>query len=100
MALAEIGADAKEAVPALTDALKSKEVEVRGAAAHALGEIGPGAQSVIEALTGLLKDEDAYVRLQAVWCVRKVGKVAAGTGRLVSFRKVHTLPKSLVLVGC
>jgi HEAT repeat protein len=59
-------------VRALTDALASKEVEVRGAAAHALGEIGPGAGSAVEALTGLLKDEDADVRKTAALALGKI----------------------------
>jgi HEAT repeat protein len=73
MALAEIGPDAKDAVPALIAALKSKEVEVRGASAHALGEIGSGAKSAIDALTQVIKnDDDADVRKTAVLAIGKI----------------------------
>ena len=51
---------------------RSKEVEVRGAAAHALGEIGPGAKSAVDMLAGLLKDEDADVRKTAALALGKI----------------------------
>jgi uncharacterized protein (TIGR02996 family) len=61
-------------IPAIIRVLKSKKgaVEVR----RAVSLIGA---AIVPELLPLLKDEDAYVRLQAAWCVRKVGKVAAGT---------------------
>ena len=65
MALAEIGGDAREAVPALIKTLDDKDVEVRGAAIFALGEIGPDARASILALTRRLKDDDPDIRKAA-----------------------------------
>ena len=48
--LAEIGPDAKEAVPALISAAEQHaKSRCGGSAAHALGEIGPGAKAAIDA---------------------------------------------------
>src|SRR5207249_1164290 len=47
-ALGEIGAPAKDAVPALIDALK--DASIRADAATALGNIGPDAKSAVSAL--------------------------------------------------
>ena len=70
--LAEIGPDAKEAVPALAAALTSPEVEVRGRAAFALSEIGPAAKSAVADLAKLLKDDDADVRKAAALALGKL----------------------------
>jgi len=59
-------------VPELIEALRSKEVELRGAAVLALGEIGPGARSAIPALTLSLKDESADVRKAAAQALGKI----------------------------
>ena len=48
LALGEIGADAKDAVPALVDALK--DVNIRTEAASALGSIGPAAKDAVKPL--------------------------------------------------
>src|SRR5262245_6539542 len=49
-ALGQIGAGAKEAVPALIAALKDRDTEVRRSAASALGQIGPVAKEAVPAL--------------------------------------------------
>ena len=59
-------------MPALIEAIKSKEVEVRGAAVYALGEIGPGARQAVPAVSQALKDEDADVRKAAALALGKI----------------------------
>ncbi|MCB0066737.1 MAG: TIGR02996 domain-containing protein, partial [Caldilineaceae bacterium] len=69
-----MGEQFESPIPAIIRVLKSRKgaVGVR----RAVSLIGV---AIVPELLPLLKDEDAYVRLQAVWCVRKVGKAAAGT---------------------
>jgi HEAT repeat protein len=52
-ALGGMGAEAKSAVPVLTDALKDRDIQVD--AATALGDIGPDAKSAVQALTEVTK---------------------------------------------
>jgi HEAT repeat protein len=64
--LAEIGPEAKAAVPALLGALKDENGELRGAA---LGAIGPGAKEAVPDLTKALqgKDSDLASRTSSRW---------------------------------
>ena len=55
-ALADAGADAKPAVPALTKALKDDDTFVRRFSAQALGNIGPDAKDAAPMLSSILKD--------------------------------------------
>ena len=52
-ALAQLGPEARDAVPALTSALRDPEWAVRRQAALTLGKIGPEARSALPALTKL-----------------------------------------------
>jgi HEAT repeat protein len=74
LALSEIGADAKEAVPHLTKALDHKDPEVRIAALIALGEIGkpsaPAAGKITQLLAG---DEMEGVRYAAAFALGSMG---------------------------
>jgi HEAT repeat protein len=63
--LSQAGEKALPAVPALSEALKSKESQVRQNAALALGRIGPQARAALAPLTEVLQDEDWPVRRQA-----------------------------------
>ena len=74
MALAAIGSDAAEAVPALSKLLASdeKEAALRYAAAYALGRIGPAAAPVAETLRGLAKSDDELMASVAVWALLKI----------------------------
>ena len=74
VALAAIGPDAAEAVPALTKLLAGdeKEAALRYAAAYALGRIGPAAAPGAETLRGLSKSEDELMASVAVWALLKI----------------------------
>ena len=74
VALAAIGPDAAEAVPALTKLLAGDENEagLRYAAAYALGRIGPAAAPVAESLRGLATSDDELMATVAVWALLKI----------------------------
>ena len=73
MAIGKVGPGAKDAVPALIDALKDKESGVRGSACFALGEIGPAASAAIPALSRVVtQDEDPEVRRAAALAIGKI----------------------------
>lgn len=63
--LAEMGREAKKAVPDLMKQLKSTEAGHREAAVYALASIGADAKSAIEALKKMDKDEDVLIRSAA-----------------------------------
>ena len=64
--LGRIGPTARDAVPALIEALtRDESAAVRQAAAEALEEIGAASQDVVSALSEALQDEDAHVRRAA-----------------------------------
>ena len=67
-ALGSIGEDAKDAVPALTQALQ--DPEVRGDATEALVQMGKDA---VPALVQALQDQNEYVRLHAAWALGEMG---------------------------
>ena len=71
-ALAGIG---PAAAPALTMALASRDMRVRGFAAIALGKIGPAAHKAVPALAGLLTDED-WAGERAADTLAKIGPAA------------------------
>jgi hypothetical protein len=71
--LAEMGADARDAVPELCEALKDSDPQVRVSAAFALLNIGPKSKSVVPALSAALKDDIALVRMYAVLSPKKIG---------------------------
>jgi hypothetical protein len=73
-ALVKIGV---AAVPALIDALKDQDAEVRTKAAYALGEIGLGHRcgaAGVPALINALKDQDAEVRGCAAEALGTIGE--------------------------
>jgi HEAT repeat protein len=65
-ALATFGPDAAPAVLALTKALKDRNADVRGSAAHALGRIGAAARDALPAIKGVeSNDADDGVRRES-----------------------------------
>jgi len=77
LVLAEMGPQAKAAVPQLTTLLKDDEPEVRMEAVIALGEIGPDAASAVPALTETLADASPAVRYASAFSLGKIGAVVA-----------------------
>jgi HEAT repeat protein len=75
--LGEIGPAAKDAAPALAEALKDADRNVRQNAAQALGYIGPGAKVAAPALITALHDKDWQVRRPAAFALGKVGSLEA-----------------------
>jgi hypothetical protein len=103
-ALGAIGAEARDAIPALVQALRYETVEpgparalgkigaaavlplcaalrdtdlhTRCGAAGALGDIGAGAKLAIPALTEALADKDACMRRMAVYSLGQIGTLA------------------------
>jgi HEAT repeat protein len=84
--LGEIGPAAKTAAPALAEALKDGERDVRMNAAQSLGYIGPGAKVAAPALITALQDKDSLVRRAAAFALGKVGSLEA-EGALKAARK-------------
>ena len=70
--LAELGAQAADAVAPLTSLLEDKSAQVQAHSAHALGQIGEAAKPAVPALVDLLKEPDATVRSQAVKAVMAI----------------------------
>jgi HEAT repeat protein len=75
--LGEIGPAAKDAAPALAEALKDSDRNVRQNAAQALGSIGPGATATAPALIAALQDKESPVRRSAAFALGKVGSLDA-----------------------
>ena len=69
-ALWEIG---KPAVPAVIEALRSANSEVRSHAAKALEHMGEAAKDAVPALIEALSDENEMVRMRAVLALKKIG---------------------------
>lgn len=73
-ALAALGPEAEEAVPALVTALKNRDDQVCWRVARTLGAIGPEAAPAIPALRKRLGDENALVRAYAAYALGQIGK--------------------------
>jgi HEAT repeat protein len=80
MALGNLGPSAKDAVPALVEALNAETAKygpLRFHAATALGQIGPDADKAVLPLLDLLNDKNAGpVRLLAIDALGKIGPSA------------------------
>jgi len=73
--LGELGAEAKQAVPALIDLLQHGDVQDARLAALTLGEIGTAAAEAIPALMKAADDDDAGVANMALWALEQVDLV-------------------------
>ena len=76
LGLTLLGREARPAVPALTDLLRSKEVKVRQQAAAALGKVGADAREAVPALAEALRDREWTVRRQAALALGEIGPAA------------------------
>jgi HEAT repeat protein len=72
-ALGRFGPAARPALPALLEAMKDKEAEVRWTSAMAVGKIGPEAREAVPALVALFRDEDPLVREHAAESLGDIG---------------------------
>lgn len=73
LVIADIGPDAAETVPELTDVLRHADPDVRLQAALALGAIGHAAQAAAPAMVNVLeKDEFSHVRLAAIYALAEM----------------------------
>jgi HEAT repeat protein len=70
--LARIGPQAREAVPALTQALKEESMEVRRTAAVTLGQIGPDASAAVPTLRSMLQDPEKEAAEKAAVALEKI----------------------------
>ena len=77
MALAAVGGDAADAVPALREALSVKNEKLQEQAAHAVGAIGPAAAPAVPDLTQLLTSKIGTVRASAAEALGQLGEVSA-----------------------
>ncbi|QOY85239.1 DUF2961 domain-containing protein [Paludibaculum fermentans] len=79
LALRDLGAGAKEALPALAEALKDRDTGVRMTAADAIARQGHGAIAVMDALiaAGEVKGEDAHVQRSVAIALGGIGADAA-----------------------
>ena len=74
--VARIGPAAKDAVPALIEALGDENPQTRNEVLFALAAIGPGAEAAVPAATDALNDPDANVRYSACYALGKIGAAA------------------------
>ena len=75
--LAELGPNAKEAVPALQKVVADERPEVRLEALVALGEIGPDAKPAVPAVVKAMDDPELSVRYAAAFALGKIGDASA-----------------------
>lgn len=77
-ALVELGKDARDALPAMLEALKENRdfdsFLLRQYIAQSVSKIGPDARDAIPALREALKAEDTPISLYFVWALRDIGK--------------------------
>lgn len=76
LALAKVGREVKETVPALIRALEDAEPAVRFAAAQALGGLGPTASEALPGLVRTLRDPNPSVQQEAIRALGNVGPAA------------------------
>ena len=71
--LTALGADAKDATPALVAALENSNNDVSWRAARALGAIGAGASAAVEPLRKTLQSTDAKLRAYSAFALGRIG---------------------------
>lgn len=81
VALGELGATARDAIPALVDAIDDEDSAVRWDAVKALGKMGPAAASAVPALIAVLGDPNDVIARQ--YAVAALGSIGARAGAAV-----------------
>lgn len=76
-AIAELGADAKPAIPALLEMLKEKDSRIRVVSADALGRIGEASKEVVAALEAMLDDPKEKAAIAAADSLSMLGQLDA-----------------------
>jgi HEAT repeat protein len=76
-ALGQIGPDAAEAVPALTQYLAESNTETQREILFALGQIGAASKSAVPEVLKQLENEDEDVRYSAVFALGNIGQEAS-----------------------
>jgi HEAT repeat protein len=77
LVLIEIGAEGRDAVPALTKhAATDADLSTRQYCMQALGTMGPDAKTSVPALTNALKDAQFAIRREAAMALAKIGPAA------------------------
>ncbi|HYT61141.1 MAG TPA: HEAT repeat domain-containing protein [Haliangiales bacterium] len=75
--LGDLGPAARNAAPALVEALRDRDPTLRRNAAFALGKIGAKPALAVPALAGVLSDRNEEVRMYAAIALKKFGPQAA-----------------------
>ena len=76
VALAQLGAEAKPALPVLLDVVTNSRTDARQSAVQAIALIGPEAESAIPALLDATKMEQSWLRKCAIIALGRVGPAA------------------------
>lgn len=92
--LAKIGPDAKEAAPALAEALKGSEGDFRREAQFVLGAFGADAAPAVPELIKSLDSDDEQVRNGAIYALGKIGPAAKAA--LPSLRRLRESDEAFV----
>jgi len=77
LALAELGPDARRAIPYMIELLGLEDRSARMAAAEALGLFGPDAAEAVPALIKALNDSQEWVRMRAARSLGQIGPAAS-----------------------
>ncbi|MCA9101831.1 MAG: HEAT repeat domain-containing protein, partial [Planctomycetales bacterium] len=78
--LSLMGPEAKDAVPALVEALKDSDPDVGSEINFALGAIGPAAKEAVPTLSSMVNDENEGLRYSAVFALGEIGPDAKPAG--------------------
>jgi len=99
--LKTLGKEARAAIPALIDALKTQSVDVRREAALALGSVTKGTEDGVLALIGALSDEDIEVRSNAADALAEIGTKAkqAVPEPLLLLRKDQSIARGKAIIA-
>lgn len=76
-AMAELGGDAKPAIPVLLEMLKEKDSRIRVVSADALGRIGEASKEVVAALEAMLDDPKEKAAIAAADSLSMLGQLDA-----------------------